>query len=418
MRLGQIVAFCREYAAIITNVSILLLEKMATIALVFFCEGVISNLLGVSLYGKWLYSLNAIILLSSVTLIAGSEVVVPALVRHPHLRWKILSSVFLFRQVFAFFALLATLCYANFIVTDQDVRLMLTLLAFSLIFNEPFSVIANFYQATTSIGIVVAIRLAVLLLRVLLVSVAVLYSSYLIIYSTRAIEAMLLAISLSCVIYFRGGIWDWHKKVAVVMLSRGGALWVPLILMLIYMRIDRFFIEHYLGYEQLAMYGVASQMLEQGVLVLGIVVQSIAPMMLYGRRVKKIHTVCLGVLLVACILQLMGWLWLDDIVYIIFGKNYEIAAELAIMMLPALSFFAVDSVFMQRLYRDKKYLLLMCKWLLLSIMSAFNYWLLLKVFRSGDIYIVYIINALLMMITTMSIYLIHQSKDRFCKVMQ
>ncbi|GJC04257.1 hypothetical protein KAM385_12860 [Aeromonas hydrophila] len=418
MRLGQIVAFCREYAAIITNVSILLLEKMATIALVFFCEGVISNLLGVSLYGKWLYSLNAIILLSSVTLIAGSEVVVPALVRHPHLRWKILSSVFLFRQVFAFFALLATLCYANFIVTDQDVRLMLTLLAFSLIFNEPFSVIANFYQATTNIGIVVAIRLAVLLLRVLLVSVAVLYSSYLIIYSTRAIEAMLLAISLSCVIYFRGGIWDWHKKVAVVMLSRGGALWVPLILMLIYMRIDRFFIEHYLGYEQLAMYGVASQMLEQGVLVLGIVVQSIAPMMLYGRRVKKIHTVCLGVLLVACILQLMGWLWLDDIVYIIFGKNYELAAELAIMMLPALSFFAVDSVFMQRLYRDKKYLLLMCKWLFLSVMSAFNYWLLLKVFRSGDIYIVYIINALMMMIITMSIYFIHQSKDRFCKVMQ
>ncbi|MGL6508995.1 oligosaccharide flippase family protein [Aeromonas hydrophila] len=294
MRLGQIVAFCREYAAIITNVSILLLEKMATIALVFFCEGVISNLLGVSLYGKWLYSLNAIILLSSVTLIAGSEVVVPALVRHPHLRWKILSSVFLFRQVFAFFALLATLCYANFIVTDQDVRLMLTLLAFSLIFNEPFSVIANFYQATTNIGIVVAIRLAVLLLRVLLVSVAVLYSSYLIIYSTRAIEAMLLAISLSCVIYFRGGIWDWHKKVAVVMLSRGGALWVPLILMLIYMRIDRFFIEHYLGYEQLAMYGVASQMLEQGVLVLGIVVQSIAPMMLYGRRVKK-YTQCVWV---------------------------------------------------------------------------------------------------------------------------
>ncbi len=40
----------------------------------------------------------------------------------------------------------------------------------------------------------------------------------------------------------------------------------------------------------------------------------------------------------------MGWLWLDDIVYIIFGKNYELAAELAIMMLPALSFFAVDSV--------------------------------------------------------------------------
>lgn len=127
-------------------------------------------------------------------------------------------------SVFCIFSLLVALCYANFIVTDQDVRLMLTLLAFALIFNEPFSVIANFYQATTNIGIVVAIRLAALLLRAFLVSVAVLFSSHLIIYSTRAIEAMLLAVSLSCVIHFRGGIWDWHKKVAMIMLNRGGAL--------------------------------------------------------------------------------------------------------------------------------------------------------------------------------------------------
>ncbi|TNI50450.1 hypothetical protein CF117_12730 [Aeromonas veronii] len=295
---------------------------------------------------------------------------------------------------------------------------MLMLLALSLIFNEPFSVIANYYQATTNIGIVVAIRLAILLLRVLLVSLALVFSSYFIIYSSRAIEAMFLAMSLSCVIYFRGGIWDWHKKVAVIMLSRGGALWVPLMLMLIYMRIDRFFIEHYLGYEQLAMYGVASQMLEQGVLLLGIVVQSIAPMMLYGRRVKKIHTVCLGLLLVACILQLMGWLWLHEIVYFIFGKDYELAAELAIMMLPALSFFAVDSVLMQRLYRDKKYFLIMYKWFSLLIISIFNYWLLLKVFRSGDIYIVYITNAFLMMAATISIYFIHQYKGCVCKVVQ
>ncbi|MGL6576989.1 hypothetical protein ACSZOE_07095 [Aeromonas hydrophila] len=52
-------------------------------------------------------------------------------------------------------------------------------------------------------------------------------------------------------------------------------------------------------------------------------------------------------------MQLVGWLWLHEIVYFIFGKDYELAAELAIMMLPALSFFAVDSVLMQRLYRDK-----------------------------------------------------------------
>ncbi|MGL6609291.1 hypothetical protein ACSZOM_05945 [Aeromonas hydrophila] len=116
-------------------------------------------------------------------------------------------------------------------------------------------------------------------------------------------------------------------------------------------------------------------------------------------------------------MQLVGWLWLHEIVYFIFGKDYELAAELAIMMLPALSFFAVDSVLMQRLYRDKN-IFDNVQVVFLLIISIFNYWLLLKVFRSGDIYIVYITNAFLMMAATMSIYFIHQYKGCVCKVMQ
>jgi O-antigen/teichoic acid export membrane protein len=410
MRLSQTVVCYQQYTAIITNISILLFEKAVTVGLVFFCEGIISRLLGVSLYGKWLYSINTIIVLSSIVLIAGSEVVVPALVRHPRLRWQILSSVFLFRFVFAFFSLAVALWYANFIVTDQDVRLMLIFLACALIFNEPFSVIANFYQARTQIGIVVAVRLAILFLRASLVSIAFWFSSYLIIYSTRAIEALFLAVALSCAIVWRGGRWHWHKKVSLVMLNRGAALWMPLMLMLIYMRLDRFFIEYYLGFEQLAMYGVASQILEQGALIIGIVVQSIAPRMLYGRRVKKIYSICFGMLSVALVLQFLGCLWLDDVVSLVFGQHYQPAAKLAIMMLPALSFLAIDNVLMQRLYRDKKYKLIMWKWLVLSIISMVNYWLWLSLLHSDEIYIIYVVNTSLMMFITMIIYSVRNTK--------
>ncbi|GAA0459469.1 hypothetical protein [Aeromonas salmonicida] len=177
-------------------------------------------------------------------------------------------------------------------------------------------------------------------------------------------------------------------------------LWIPLILMLIYMRLDRLFVEYYLGFEELAMYGVANQILEQAVLIISIVVQSIAPIMLYGRKVKNIRTVILYILLFTFFLQLLGWVWLSDIIALIFGQHYQPAAALAKMMLPALSFMAVDSILMQRLYRDGKYILILFKWSLLSIISFFNYWVLLSVFRSGEIYIVYVINALLMMITT------------------
>ncbi|HGY1086424.1 TPA: hypothetical protein ACNUWQ_004060, partial [Aeromonas salmonicida] len=191
-------------------------------------------MLGISLYGKWLYSINLTILFSSFALIAGSEVVVPALVRYPRLHWKILTSVFILRFSSAFLAFFIGIFYAFFFVEDQDIKLMLTLLTCAVIFNEPFSVIANFYQAQTKIGVVVAIRLSVLLLRVLLVFIALSISSTLVIYSTRVIEALFLAIALCFLIISRGGIWDWHKTVSLIMLKRGIMLWIPLILMLIY----------------------------------------------------------------------------------------------------------------------------------------------------------------------------------------
>ncbi|WP_254803782.1 MATE family efflux transporter [Aeromonas salmonicida] len=325
-------------------------------------------MLGISLYGKWLYSINLTILFSSFALIAGSEVVVPALVRYLRLHWKILTSVFILRFSSAFLAFFIGI-FMHFFVEDQDIKLMLTLLTCAVIFNEPFSVIANFYQAQTKIGVVVAIRLSVLLLRVLLVFIALSISSTLVIYSTRVIEALFLAITLCFLIISRGGIWDWHKTVSLIMLKRGIMLWIPLILMLIYMRLDRLFVEYYLGFEELAMYGVANQILEQAVLIISIVVQSIAPIMLYGRKVKNIRTVILYILLFTFFLQLLGWVWLSDIIALIFGQHYQPAAALAKMMLPALSFMAVDSILMQRLYRDGKYILILFKWSLLSIIS-------------------------------------------------
>jgi O-antigen/teichoic acid export membrane protein len=415
MRLGQSVAFHQKHAAIIINIILLLFEKSVMVGLVFFCEALISRVLGVSLYGKWIYSINTVILLSSLALIAGSEIVVPALVRHTRLRWNILSSAFLFRFIFSLIAVIITLLYSSFIIEDNDVQMMLNFMACAIIFNEPFSVIANFYQAQTKIGVVVAIRLTALLLRAILVFIALEYSFYLVVYSTKVIESLFVAISLSCVIIYAGGKWSWNKRVSIVIVKRGMAMWIPLILMLVYMRLDRFFIEYYLGFEHLAMYGVASQLLEQAVLVIGIVMQSVAPSMLYGRNITRIKTVCLGVFLIAFLMQILGFLLLKDIITLIFGLHYQPAAELAIMMLPALSFLAIDSVLMQLLYRDKKYMLIMFKWMILSIVGAVNYWLLLSVFHSDEISVVYVVNSCVMMVVTISIYINYADKGKSIK---
>lgn len=64
---------------IVSNIFWLIAEKIITIILVFYVEGVIARLLSQPDYGKWIYSVNLVLLLSSLSLIVGAEVLVPTL---------------------------------------------------------------------------------------------------------------------------------------------------------------------------------------------------------------------------------------------------------------------------------------------------------------------------------------------------
>ena len=67
---------------IVSNIFWLVAEKIITIILVFYVEGVIARLLSQQDYGKWIYSVNLVLLLSSLSLIVGAEVLVPTLSKH------------------------------------------------------------------------------------------------------------------------------------------------------------------------------------------------------------------------------------------------------------------------------------------------------------------------------------------------
>lgn len=84
---------------IVINIIWLVLEKLYFIILVFLCEGLISRTLGVSDYGKWIYAINTIIIISSIALVAGSEVMVPALSKHKKIVGELLSSAFIIRML-------------------------------------------------------------------------------------------------------------------------------------------------------------------------------------------------------------------------------------------------------------------------------------------------------------------------------
>lgn len=74
-------------------------------------------------------------------------------------------------------------------------------------------------------------------------------------------------------------------------------------------------------------------------------------------------------------------------------------------MLFAIIFFGIDTVITQYLYREKKSLYILLKWIAMSIIMSVSYYLAYSVVRIESLSIVYIINYILMSLISVIILL-------------
>lgn len=389
---------------IIKNVAFLFVEKLVFIALIFYSEAIISRVLGVQDYGKWLYSVNLVILVSSLALVVGSEVTVPALSRHQKLQWHVLTSSFLVRFVFSCLAFLIINAYNYLFVDDSVISQMVASLSFVLLLTEPFGVIVNYYQARIAIGYVVLSRVFALVVRALTITFALWFSYKELVYFSRAIEAIMLASLLSILIIKDGGNWIFSKKITKAVLFRGLKLWLPLVLMYVYMRSDRIFVEHYLGFDDLAMYGVAIQIFEQLGLLVGIIIQSIGPRFIFKKVAQPKWKIISFILVITVCVQTVSAILLPPFIGYIYGDNFNKATYMAAYMLPALIFYSLDVVYMQYIYRDKLYKLLLVKWLLMLIFGFSAYYIWFTILGETSIVYVFNFNYVIMFLITMLLY--------------
>ncbi|MDH0026909.1 oligosaccharide flippase family protein [Aeromonas caviae] len=398
---------------ILKNVIFLLFEKAAFIALIFYSEAVISRTLGVEDYGKWFYSVNFMLLVSSLALVVGTEIVVPALSKNQKLRWSILTSAFLVRIIFSIMAFATINTYNYFFIEDDVIKQMIALLSFVLLFTEPFGVIINYYQSKLDIGFVVLARLFALITRALVITLASWLSYNWLIYCSRSIEAILLAVFLCILIMKSGASWTFSKKITRLMFYRGLRLWAPLVFMYAYMRSDRFFVEHYLGFDDLAMYGVAIQIFEQLGLLIGIIIQSIGPKLIFKKVALPKWKVISFISLITVCVQLFSAMLLPIFIDYIYGESYNQAASMVVHMLPALIFYSIDTVYMQYIYRKGFYELVLVKWLIMLVISISAYYLWFAVFEQTSVVYIFNFNYLVMLLITLTVYYIHNKNQGF-----
>ncbi|ECI4937796.1 hypothetical protein DSQ81_19295, partial [Salmonella enterica subsp. arizonae] len=357
----------KVFGPVYRNISWLIFEKLITLSLVFYSEGIITRALSVEQYGQWIYALNLVTLISSVALIAGAEITIPALSRNKKIINEIITSAFVIRMLLAIVAYTLINIYTYFFISDPFLKKITYILSIIIIFNEPFSIIINYYQSIVNIKSIAFVRMLSLLGRVVFIIFWVkLLSSDMIAWS-RVIEFVLLTCFLIFLWYKKSFIFCINLQILKKIFFRGLYFWPSLILMYVYLRLDRFYVEKYFSFEVLAIYGIAIQLMEQAFMLIRMVLQSIAPIYIYKKLpkteiIKNLVYLMFGLVIMSIIIALLGQLLLPKIVIFIFGSGYSEAALLTVKMLPALIFFCVDNVLMQYLFRERTSKLLFIKW--------------------------------------------------------
>lgn len=399
---------------IIINIIALFFEKLITVALIFYSEGMIARLLTPEAYGQWIYSVNFILLLSSLALVIGSEISVVSLARNKSIYKEIISGTFLVRLLFSIIAMLAAILYAKFFTNDVLVKECIYILSLYLLLAEPFGVITNYFQANVKILPVTIIRVSGLFIRVLVIYIFFNYYRDVIVLLplSRVLEIIVIVCSLRCLFFVCKSDFKFILNLHVIriLFLRGIKLWPALIFMYLFQRLDRFYIEYYFSFNVLGQYGIAVQLMEQGFLLLGIIVQSISPRLIYLKASQnKIRDNLLKLLiiifLVSLIFLILGYILIPYFIFFVYGDNYSLASDISKGMLFAMIFFGIDTVITQYLYREKKSLYILLKWIAMSIIMSVSYYVAYSVIRIESLSIVYIINYILMSLISVIILL-------------
>jgi len=391
---------------IIINVFWLLIEKILTIGLIFYAEGLIAKILTKHEYGQWVYSLNLVTLISSIALIAGAEVAVPSLSRNIKLKDQIIVSIFKIRMLFAIIAFVLLNLYSLFFIEPLLLKNFTTVLSLIILFNEPFSIIINYYQSIIKIKIITVYRLLSLIFRAAIIAICFYLSLNIeIIAWARVCEMAVLALILTYLWKSNGFVWIVNKRITYTLFLRGVSFWPSLMLMYLYLRMDRFFVEHYLSFETLAIYGIAVQLTEQTFVLIKMIIQSAAPKYIFKKMTasqlkKNIFNFIVVLLGICFVIWVLSYIFLPILVNEIFGYKYVQAANIAIEMLPALIFFSIDSILMQYLYKEKKGKLILIKWISGVLLMIISYTLYFNYFGSRNLALIYNVNYFIMMILT------------------
>uniref|UniRef100_A0A0H3WTS6 Lipopolysaccharide biosynthesis protein n=2 Tax=Pandoraea faecigallinarum TaxID=656179 RepID=A0A0H3WTS6_9BURK len=314
----------------------MLTERGAQIAGGIAVSGLLARSLGAAQFGLFQYAQSLVFLAASLTLLCGSEVVVPRLVDKPEAEQRtVIAHAFVLRLAAAAVAYTLLTIYVLGFAESNLVAVTLWL-GVALWFREPSGIVIAWLQARTFNRPGVTANLCGLGAKLALV--AVLFAThadvtvFAIVYAVEAIVAAALLVRY----YLRHSPKTaivWHRSLLLELLRSGATFWGGLMLMILFKRIDQLVLKPIIPLSELGAYAAAMQITENFVLVAPIIANSLAPQLIFQTmdnataRRNTVRAVWLmvaaGASLAVPIALLAPW-----IVHLIYGAGFAESAQI------------------------------------------------------------------------------------------
>ncbi|GGD68963.1 oligosaccharide flippase family protein [Caballeronia grimmiae] len=373
-----------DVARALANIVWLGLERLTQIAVAIVISGLLARYLGPDAFGKWQYANTLLLVIAPITWVCGAEILVPTIVDKPPAETgAVLGSAFVLRMGVSIVALLLTWAWIAAGGADPLVGAMLTGLAVTLLFREPFiGVINAWLQSMTYSKPQLIASMTTAIVKAALVYALVRMAEGAATFGWLwALEAA--AIAGALVFYYmrrHGGTLGWRFDRALFrhFASAGTVFWIGLICMYLFLKLDRLMLAHQVSFAELGLYSAAQQLNENWIALALMLSQTIAPAFVYGvTETARLKRNLLRLFAMTAVLMIAGAAVLDAlagfIIARVFGPNYASAADIfrwAVWLSVPAGIEAIGNLVL--LKYQAKYVLL-AKWLLaLAVAFAVN----------------------------------------------
>lgn len=264
--------------------------KVTTLLGGLFVGIIIAKYLGPSQYGLMNYVVSYVFLFQTFALFGLDNIEIREEARSQQEKETIIGTAFTIKMVLAIITMALTIGTSLWLESDSYTTLLVTIYAFSIIFNT-FSVIRNYFTSIVENEYIVKSEILQTLIGILVKLTLLYYRASLSWFvAALALDAILLAAGYIISFKSKSGLtfhWRFNWKYAVFLIKESFPILLTSAAVIIYQRIDQVMIGRMVNNQSVGYFSVASRLVEILIYIPTILAQTITPILINSREISQ-----------------------------------------------------------------------------------------------------------------------------------